>query len=95
MLIFSVLQRKKKGGGGVKVKKSAKHRYNSENEEMKMTKTYSLYYEAALSCDYSRSAAAMGENILLQVTARAVEGLRKPGGSFVCVFYSLADCIAH
>lgn len=50
-------------------------------------KTYFLYCDAALSCNYNCSAAAMGKNILLQVTTRAIKGLRKPEGSLVCSFF--------
>lgn len=56
---------------------------------MKATKTYFLYCNAALSCDDGCNAAAMGENILLQVTTRAVEGLRGPEGSLVWSFFFL------
>lgn len=54
-----------------------------------MIKTYFLYCEAALSCDYSRCAAAMDQNILLKVTSRAVEGLREPQGSLLCSYFMI------
>lgn len=54
---------------------------------MKMIKTHFLYCDAALSCDYNCSTAAMGENVLSQVTTRAVEGLREPERSLVCCFF--------
>lgn len=43
--------------------------------EMRTMKTHSLYHHTALSCDYSRSTAAMGKYILVQVTTRAIKGL--------------------
>lgn len=46
-------------------------------------KTYFLYFHAALSCDHSRSTAAMSKYFLLQVTTRAIEGLFEPVGSLV------------
>lgn len=55
---------------------------------METIKTCFLYSDAALSCDYSRSAAAMSEDVLLQIAARAVEGLREPEGPLVCSFFS-------
>lgn len=51
---------------------------------MKMLKAYLFYSDAALTCDYSHSTAAMGEYILLQVTTRAIEGLFEPVDLLVC-----------
>ncbi len=45
--------------------------------EMWVMKTYSFYLHAALSCDYSCSTAAMRQDILVQVTARAIKGLNE------------------
>lgn len=45
--------------------------------EMRAIKTYSFHRHTAFSCDYSRSTAAMGKYVLVQVTARAVKGLNE------------------
>lgn len=40
-----------------------------------MVKTYSFYHHTAFSCECSRSTAAVGDYVLVQVTARALKAL--------------------
>lgn len=45
--------------------------------EIRLMETYTFYHLTALSCDYSRSAAATSNDVIFQVTARAIKVLSK------------------